>query len=179
MSVPGLRSISLPIAPGSLETHKVPSCPLWGPREDEGTHPHHDIAFLLGDGSPTPSPRGGNQPPATEIALSALLIGLRTNEPSREPRLPGELCGRYRALEGDICVPGALGGCGQVPVSSESGARRGQRCLAGCGREGCTVCPRVPWDWGFLVRGRFTEGDPTSTVPTLQCGRDSPHTGSV
>lgn len=51
--------------------------------------------------------------------------------------------------------------------------------LAGCGQEGCAVCPRVLWDWGLLVRARFTEGDPTSTVPTLQCGGDSPHTGLV
>lgn len=109
--VTGLGSVSLPIAPGSPETHKLPSCLLWGPREDGwGTHPHHDIAFLLGDGFSTPSSPGGNQPPAAEIALSILLIGLRANEPSPEPGLPGELCRWYRALEGDICVPGGLGG---------------------------------------------------------------------
>lgn len=132
------------------------------------------LHFFLGTALPPPGP-GGNQSPATEISLSVLLIGLRTNEPSRKPGLPGELCGRYRALEGDICVPGALGGCGQVPISGW--LPQGTALLAGCGRESCAVCPRVPWDWGLLVRGRFTEGNPTSTVPTLQCDRDSPHTG--
>jgi hypothetical protein len=61
---------------------------------------------------------------------------------------------------------------------SWGGARRGQRCRPGVARK-AEVCPRVPWDWGLLVCGRFTEGDPTSTVPTLQCGRDPPHTGLV
>lgn len=82
------------------------------------------LHFFLGTALPPPNPLE-NQPPATEIALSILLIGLRENEPSREPGPLSELCGRYRALEGDIGVPGALGGCGQVPVPG-GGARRVQ-----------------------------------------------------
>lgn len=153
-----------------------PQSPVLFPLGPQGGWGEHTLTmtlhFFLGTALPPPVP-GGNQSPATEIALSVLLIGLRTIEPSRKPGLPGELCSRYRVTSVSREPWGAVARC-----QSRGRRPQGTALLAGCGREGCAVCPRVPGDWGLLVRGRFTEGDSTSTIPTLRCDRDSPHTGS-
>lgn len=94
-----------------------------------GTHPHHDIAFLLGDGSPTPSPSG-----EAETAPNLLLIGLRVDKPRREPGLPVSAAAAVPP-RGDIAVPraGDCGGCGSLrrPQPTATPAGRGRASCRG------------------------------------------------